>query len=414
MRRIPDATRWQPARRHRAWVRGLRLGAVGRRETGAGLTLRYRNFGRRPAATSLAFALNLSVMVRTSIRNLVGQRRTRPHQAPAAGAVTGVVLSSLRRSDAHRGEWRGSVAGPSMVLSSLRWMKTPGDEWRGSLSGPGVSAALPAPSSRHQQAPAGVVPALRTREEVRIAGASRVPESPQKASGLTSGPAGRSDGPLPGAYPDLPESGRPERERMTIGNRVLKIGRAAPGSVPKLRLRSVHREQPLLPRHTILSAARRLDPVSVRSGDPERGGRVMGRRPARIDEPNRVAGERPVRQSAARDNRESAHDRAGIRPLIVRRPARAAGLQAGHPVREPLPLVVRKRSVTGAAGIQRPSAPEERELRQRIVETVERTVVEVVDRRLKPDSRLSRRLTGQMRTQLYQDLVFERERLGVT
>jgi hypothetical protein len=80
---------------------------------------------------------------------------------------------------------------------------------------------------------------------------------------------------------------------------------------------------------------------------------------------------------------------------------------------DPPSMVVRsgepsKRSSTAADPV-----PDEGRLQRRIAETVERTVVEIVERRLGTDSRFGRRLAGQMRAELYQDLVFERERLGV-
>jgi hypothetical protein len=58
-------------------------------------------------------------------------------------------------------------------------------------------------------------------------------------------------------------------------------------------------------------------------------------------------------------------------------------------------------------------ARDEPERRRQIIETVERTVTEAVERRLTVDSRIARHLSGHIRSQLYQDLVLERERLGI-
>jgi hypothetical protein len=77
------------------------------------------------------------------------------------------------------------------------------------------------------------------------------------------------------------------------------------------------------------------------------------------------------------------------------------------------PMVVRSGESRSRSSVAAGPVQDEGELRRRISETVERTVVEMVERRLGSDSRFGRRLAGKMRAELYQDLVFERERLGV-
>lgn len=386
MKRVLDAARWWPTRRHRAWVRGLRLGTVGRRERAGVLTLRYLSFGRRSLAASLAIALNLTALVRMSFHTFVGQLRFVRHKAPAAGSVSRTVLSSILRSDASGGGRHGSVSGS--------------DE----------SAELPARFAGHVQASPGVVSSSR-RREVRMKGPSQVPDSRRIAAGLTNTPAVRGDGLQPSFFSNQSVNGYPEPERRTASGRVLKIDRA---SGTTMRLCSVYRERQLVLRHVAAFAARRLESVSVRTADPVGIGRSVGWGPALVDEPDRAVGTLPVRHRAARDrHRESTHERVEIRPLMVPSPARVASLRAAHPVQDPPALVVRKRSAAMPSGIERPSAHEEREIRQRVFEAVERTVVEVVEQRFSADSRLGQRLTGQIRSQLYQDLVLERERLGV-
>lgn len=382
MKSLPHAAKWQPVRRHISWIRRLRLRTLRRREKGCGLRLRYRNFGRRPSVTSLAIALNFSLLIRSSIRNLNSQLHSRRQREPVAGSVNRALLPSPRPPDPQR------------------------DGRRGSVIGPGASAGISACSPVDGRTPVDVVRTFRTRQ-VRIEGGSHVAVTRRSLPART-GATAEQDVEVSGRVsPNRPVGVPPKPERITIAE-------SAPGTHTTIRFHSVYREHQQVSRSFVVSTTRRLQPVTPTTGATEAIGRVMGRRPGHVEAPSRQTGKPPVRQitQGDRDRREP-RDRVEIQPLIVRRPARAVSPQARRSVRDVPSLVVRKRTAVAQTGTEKPSVTEERVLRRRIIETVERTVVEAIDRRLKPDSRLGRRLTGQMRSQLYQDLVFERERMGV-
>jgi hypothetical protein len=182
-----------------------------------------------------------------------------------------------------------------------------------------------------------------------------------------------------------------------------------------VRLGVVRRELTLIRLRTVAPTLRRMhaSPLARRLtvADEETTGQasVWFRRSGRETSHHPTA---PIRATAV--SQGWGRDRVEITPLKVARTAGADSHASRGVVQEPPPLVVRKVSATPSTARETDPARDGGRLRQQITETVERTVREVVDRRLEPDSRLGRRLTGQMRSQLYQDLVFERERLGVS
>lgn len=405
MRELRTAAMWRPARSHLSWARRLRSRPLDRREVGGGSPLRYRLVARRPLAISRSIAIHLAVQIRTRVNNLIGSFLIGGRPSP-------VVPSANQRSMASSVS-RVGASGVIGAAGPYRFGASGSRRLDGRSSDPGhdsvaeLTAKALAAAREQEGAP-------RTKE-VRIANAlrpgrrRREPPDPKRMRVReASGPRLRFDsGPLRSAVPT---------PFGTHGDRALK----SPFQVTISRFVSTLRTlrgdfgQRSMRRHWIRATdrSRGLSSVSCLSSTH---GQVLGVS-ASAGRPGSVAAHRrPLgqRTEARGEIRSRSSDAVKVLPLGVRSPGRATRHKAGSAVTPPPSIVVRKGAMPEASRQARP-AFEERELKQRIVETVDRTVVEAVTRQLKLNSQAGRSLTGQMRSQLYQDLVLERERLGMS